>query len=140
MYLTDYELKYEKRIEEDDPEIDMLYRMDLVHVFQLDDIFYGKDDEVFDENYDLEPFFKELTNKTDELYDSYKDNEQVKTILKEVKENFPFPIGIDDEKSLFFFLFSFENFYLFHHCINDLINKNVISNANYNKLVEKIKK
>lgn len=140
MYLTDYELTYEKRIQEDDPEIDMLYRMDLVHVFQLDDIFYGKDEEVFDENYDVEPFFKELTNKTDELYDNYKNNEKIKIILKEIQRNFPFPIGIDDEKSLFFFLFSFEYFYLFHHCIIDLINKNEISNANYNKLVEKIKK
>ena len=138
MYSTTYELKYEKRRTEDDPEIDMLYRMDLVQAFILDDLFYGKNEDNVEEDFDMEPFFKALNKKTDALYEKYKDNNILKDLLYRIKTKLRFPIDVNDMQSVFFFFFSYEYFYIFHKCICDLIQTNDISKLNYNKMVKKI--
>jgi hypothetical protein len=138
MYLTNYELTYKKRIDETTDEVDMLYRMDLVHVFQLDDLFYGKDGDALDDDFNMEPFFKSLTSETDKLYDRFKENTLLIELMENVSKKLKFPIDIHDKHSIFFFLFSFEYFYLFHDCIKDLFLTKTISKINYDNMIRKI--
>ena len=123
MYNTDYDLIYKNRIDDTSDEVDALYRHDLVEAFNLQDLFYTD----------------ELTNKTDQIYDTFKEHLQIKELLGEIKNKTLFPIATHDNQSLFFYFFSFEYFYLFHECLKDLFNIDKISTVNYDIIMKKIK-
>lgn len=137
MYNTDYDLIYKNRIDDTSDEVDALYRHDLVEAFNLQDLFYT--DELDSDKFDFDPFFKELTNKTDQIYDTFKEHLQIKELLGEIKNKTLFPIATHDNQSLFFYFFSFEYFYLFHECLKDLFNIDKISTVNYDIIMKKIK-
>lgn len=137
MYNTDYDLIYKNRIDDTSDEVDALYRHDLVEAFNLQELFYT--DELDSEKFDFDPFFKELTNKTDRIYDTFKEHLQIKELIGEIKNKTLFPIATHDNQSLFFYFFSFEYFHLFHSCLKDLFNIDKISTVNYDIIMKKIK-
>lgn len=137
MYNTNYKLYYKNKIDDTSDDTDALYRHDLVEAFNLQDLFYT--DEIDSDKFNFDPFFKELTNKTDKLYETFKDNQQIIELMEEVKQKTLFPMGTHDNQSLFFYLFSFEYFYLFHECLKDLFNSGTISTINYDDIMKKIK-
>lgn len=137
MYNIDYELIYKIRLKDTSDEVDALYRHDLVESFNLQDLFYTN--ELDSDRFDFDPFFKELTNKTDQLYDKFKEYPQIKELMEEIKKKTLFPISVHDNQSLFFYFFSFEYFHLFHDCLKDLFNTDKISSVNYDIIMKKIK-
>lgn len=138
MYNTEYKLIYKNRLKDSSDEVDALYRHDLVEAFNLQELFYtDKIDEI--DKFDFDPFFKELTKKTDQLYDTFKEYSQIKNLMEEIKNKTLFPIATHDNQSLFFYFFSFEYFHLFHDCLKDLFNTDEISPVNYYTIMKKIK-
>jgi len=76
----------------------------------------------------------------DSLLEKFKDNVKFKNILHLAKtKNFNIPIKMDD-KNVFCFLFSYDYFHYIHKCLQDLFKTNDISDINYDKLINILKK
>lgn len=87
---------------------------------------------------------KEYQNQTimesiDYLYDKYKSNKQVDIILQTLISNTPF-LFRSDKKTAFTFLFSFENFYLFHNALQQLERISNIKSNLYDKIIKNLQK
>jgi hypothetical protein len=94
---------------------EMLYRQDLLYVFQL------------------EEFDDEKINKIiHEIYGKIKDNSHLDTILVKMAGLF---FSEDKEVGLMA-LFSFDYFYIFHPCLCDILKNGEVSNENLTKLIE----
>ena len=71
----------------------------------------------------LTEFSDDVNTKVDALYDTYKDNDDLKKILpvlqKHLEQRWPFEM---DNKTIFIFLFAFDYFYLTYTFVSALIN------------------
>jgi hypothetical protein len=71
----------------------------------------------------LTEFSDDVNTKVEALYDTYKDNDDLKKILpvlqKHLEQRWPFEM---DNKTIFIFLFAFDYFYLTYPFISSLIN------------------
>lgn len=71
----------------------------------------------------LTEFSDDVNTKVDALYDTYKDNDDLKKILpvlqKHLEQRWPFEM---DNKTIFIFLFAFDYFYLTYPFVSALIN------------------
>ncbi len=100
---------------------DNLYRKQILEVFDLKEY----NDEI-------------ISKKMKELYNKIKDYSQIKqiiTILKQFKYSKIFIVNEEEENLYLIFMFSFEYFDLFHNCLKELNNNNVISDETFNKLL-----
>jgi hypothetical protein len=126
MYNTEYECRYFKEDvfldtdnisdEEKDYVRNILYREDLLHIFNIDssNVF-----EIFD------VIFSELYNKI-------KENDFLKECIEKVASKI---MIIDDEIGICI-LYSYDYMYLTHKCISEYLKKGVISEENMNLLKE----
>jgi hypothetical protein len=126
MYNTEYECRYFKEDvfldtdnisdEEKDYVRNILYREDLLHIFNIDsnNVF-----EIFDDIFS-------------ELYNKIKENDFLKECIEKVASKI---MIIDDEIGLCI-LYSYDYMYLSHKCISEYLKKGVISEENMNLLKE----
>ena len=128
-YNFEYELTYEKDVLNNNSD-DTNYRNDIIHVFHLTEHFNT-------EHINDKVFFKNLSDKANDIYLHYKDNNQIKEVLIKIKEHLRIPFEISDDM-LFMYLFRFDLFYLFHRCLLDLHKNNVISDTNFKLLINSI--
>lgn len=128
-YKFEYELTYEKDVLNNNSD-DTNYRNDIIHVFHLTEHFNT-------ENINDKAFFKNLSDKANDVYLHYKDNNQIKDILVKINENLRIPFEISDDM-LFMYLFRFDLFYLFHRCLLDLHKNSIISDTNFKLLINSI--
>ena len=101
---------------------DNLYRKQLLEAFNLKEY----DDDV-------------ISKKMKELYNKIKDYSQIKqiiTLLKQFKYAKIFIVNEEEENLYLIFMFSFEYFDLFHNCLKELNENNVISDKIFNKLLK----
>jgi len=96
----------------DDSEL--LYKIQLLQVFNLGS---------FDE--------KVILEKQNNLFNTIKDNSQIKEILNLIKKKH----SLNDDFISFQLLFSFHYLNYFHYCMRDIINNNEILESNYNNLI-----
>lgn len=95
---------------------DTVYRQEILKAFNL---------MVYDHE-------KMMTTITD-LYNKYKENEQIIEILKILKETNKYSFLFNNSSDLFTLLFSFEYFYYFHSCLAELEQSNCISKIIFEK-------
>jgi len=108
---------------------DTQYREDIIHFFNLKDMFNEKiDDRIF---------FKILSDNAYQIYLKYKNNSQILILLKNIKENLKMPFELTDD-ALFMYLFRFDLFHIFHKCLIDLNKNNNISEPNFQLLMNSI--
>lgn len=128
-YNFDYEITYEKDVYNENSD-DTNYRNDIIHVFNLTEHFDS-------EKIDDKAFFKNLSDKVNEVYLHNKNNKQINEFLIKIKEHLRVPFEISDDM-LFMYLFRFDLFYLFHRCLIDLHKNNTISDTNFKLLINSI--
>ena len=97
-----------------DLQQDTVYRKELLSVFNLKS-------------------YNDITiaNMINHLYDKYKNNSQLKELLKLDINSIPIKLN---EQTKFTFLFSFETFFYTHKCLQNLNHNNIINTQNYIKL------
>lgn len=125
----DYKITYFKKNYIMSDSNDTQYREDIIHFFNLKDMFNEKiDDRVF---------FKILSDNAYQIYLKYKNNSQILILLKKIKENLKMPFELTDD-ALFMYLFRFDLFHIFHKCLIDLNKDNNISEPNFQLLMNSI--
>jgi hypothetical protein len=125
----DYKITYFKKNYIMSDSNDTQYREDIIHFFNLKDMFNEKiDDRVF---------FKILSDNAYQIYLKYKHNSQILILLKKIKDNLKMPFELTDD-ALFMYLFRFDLFHLFHKCLLDLNKDNNISEPNFQLLMNSI--
>jgi len=76
----------------------------------------------------------------DSILDKFIKNEKLNSILKYGIDNgFGLPMSLD-KKTCFSLLFNYDYFYYIHNCLQDLFKNNDISNDNFDKLINLLKK
>ena len=125
----DYKITYFKKNSTMNDSNDTQYREDIIHFFNLKDMFNGK--------FDDSQFFKILSDNAYQIYLKYKSYSQISDILKKIKEKLRMPFEMADD-ALFMYLFRFDLFYLFHKCLVDLNKDNNISEPNFQLLINSI--
>jgi hypothetical protein len=125
----DYTITYFKKESVMNDSNDTQYREDIIHFFNLK--------EMFDKELDDRLFFKVLSDNAYQIYLNYKHNSQILNILKKIKENLRMPFELTDD-ALFMYLFRFDLFHLFHKCLVDLNKDNIISEPNFQLLINSI--
>tara|TARA_Y100000768_G_C23977885_1_gene684057 strand:+ start:1642 stop:2010 length:369 start_codon:yes stop_codon:yes gene_type:complete len=102
-----------------------LYRIQLLQVFDLSEW----DDKI-------------ISSSMKEIYETLKDNLDIKDILKQLasSEEYQSYITIigDNNEDIFCLLFNFDLFDLFHRCVCDIINNTKIDQNNKHNLLEKL--
>ena len=122
----DYKITYFKKNYIMSDSNDTQYREDIIHFFNLKDMFNEKiDDRIF---------FKILSDNAYQIYLKYKNNSQILILLKNIKENLKMPFELTDD-ALFMYLFRFDLFHIFHKCLIDLNKDNNISEPNFQLLM-----
>ena len=101
---------------------DTIYRQEILKAFNL-------------MVYDHEKMMLTITD----LYNKYKENEQIIEILKILKETNKYSFLFNNVADLFTLLFSFEYFYYFHTCIAELEQSQSISDIIYEKFIKVLK-
>lgn len=125
----DYKITYFKKNYIMSDSNDTQYREDIIHFFNLKDMFNEKiDDRIF---------FKILSDNAYQIYLKYKNNSQILILLKNIKENLKMPFELTDD-ALFMYLFRFDLFHIFHKCLIDLNKDNNISEPNFQLLMNSI--
>jgi len=84
-----------------------------------------------------ETFFKNLSDKVNEIYKSLKNHQQIDRILNKVEETMKLPFKVEKDV-IFLYLFRYDLFYLFHKCLQDFNIYAEISAKNYKLLLESI--
>ena len=128
-YNLDYKMTYFKEKDVMNDSNDTQYREDIIHFFNLK--------EMFNEKIDDRQFFKILSDNAYQIYLKYKDHSQILNILKKIKEKLKMPFELTDD-ALFMYLFRFDLFHLFHKCLVDLNKDNHISEPNFQLLINSI--
>ena len=114
MYNYNYDVSY---ISIDGDEGDTTYRKNLLCAFNLT------------------KWDSRIMNIQDDIYEKFKNNQQLKNILNKGKEfGFNMPFELDD-KTTFTMFFSFPYFESFHKCLKDLFGNNDISNENFTEIL-----
>ncbi len=129
MYITDFVCTYKKF--ENEKDSDDIYRSQFLQAFGLDNWNYKKIEEIQD---DLFFYVKNDSNGMkilETLYENKQKFPMLGFILTQTKD-------LENIKEIFFILFSYEYFYLFHNCLIDLFNKHKISDENTNNLINNI--
>ena len=127
-YNVNYVLTYD--ISNNSNTSDTNYRKDIIQVFNVSKFF---DAEKIDDSL----FFKTLSDNVHEIYLKYKENNQIKELLKKINDNLRLPFKLEND-TLFMYLFRYDLFYLFHNCLKDLHKDNEISELNFQSLINSI--
>ena len=142
MYITDFvctykkfehENKHEKKSEVDSDDI---YRSQFMQAFGLEKWDYKKIEEIQD---DLFFYVKNDTNGK-KILETLFENKDKYPILGFLLTQTNEKNNLEKMKEIFFILFSYELFDLFHNCLIDLFNKNKISDENRDNLLNYLKK
>lgn len=108
---------------DDNEESNILYKIQILQAFNLSE---------------LDTFHEEkIQNEIKELFNKYKNYKQLENIIDMVKKKHNLLLIKDN--IIFIILFSYDYFYIFLSCLRDLENNNIISDKNYNKLIDIIK-
>ena len=111
-------------------------KQDEVDINNMNDISDDLYRSQFLQAFQLKNWNEVLINQTlDLLQKLLEDNDNVKLILKTMKEQSQFPI----ENVEIMLLCSYDYFYLFHNCVIELINNKSISENTLKLLIDKIK-
>jgi hypothetical protein len=115
-YQTDFCCTYYLLKDEKEEGIELLYQLQLLQAFNLD---------LFDD--------KIINDMTEELYEKYKDNHYIKTIIETdiLKINHIFLDKITQFRSYF----GYETFHLFHDVLCCLIDNKKMNETKYQKLI-----
>ncbi len=122
MYNYDINLTYYQK------DNDTVYRKEILDIFNL---------KQFDDSI--------IVKHIEQIYYKYENNTQIQNIIKNIKNNKKFKKfqlfgnGTRDV-TYFLLLFSFDNFFLIHKCLQDLNKNNKITDKNYDDLCNNIKK
>lgn len=117
MYDTTFKCTY--NLIEDEEESEILYKMQYLQAFCVDD-------------WDGDKIHKTL----DYVSELLKNNEKGRDVMKHMREKLSISWEGDTE---ILFLFTYHYFYLAHECIIDIITTSDISDERYYKLIEAIK-
>tara|TARA_B100000795_G_scaffold268931_1_gene256933 strand:- start:2230 stop:2622 length:393 start_codon:yes stop_codon:yes gene_type:complete len=128
-YNFDYVINYSHDIETD--ANDTQYRKNILSVFSLNEEF--KEQVAIDDIV----FFKQLSDNVNDIFVHYKNNEQILSLIKKIKDKIRIPFELTNDV-LFLYLFRFDLFHIFHKCLRDLNNDKAISDANFKDMVEAI--
>ena len=118
MYNYHYKIKYNLVVESDSQ-----YKKDILECF-----FLTNND------------FDKIIVTQEKLFQQYQNNKSFMLLLNFVKNNqkvIPCDLPI---QTCLVLCFSFDYFYLFHKCLQDLNKKNKISETNFNNIINSIKK
>ena len=108
---------------------DQTYREDLLLLFKLGfTLALTKD---------LNGVLNSCSKCISQIYEQYKDNEQIIKIMFHLKDEVIVPFELDDN-TLFLYLFSCDYLEYFHECLKDLYYFKEISETNFNNLINKI--
>jgi len=125
-YNFEYKLNYRENFDNENTS-DTLYRKDIINVFNMQKDFENNE----------ETFFKNLSDKVNEIYKSLKNHQQIDRILNKVEETMKLPFKVEKDV-IFLYLFRYDLFYLFHKCLQDFNIYAEISAKNYKLLLESI--
>jgi len=92
---------------------DVLYRNDLLYIFDLDD---------YDETV--------VNTMISTLYEKIQDNKDFKNILEKISEKF----CVNPNEEALILLYSYDYLHITHRCISDFLEKNETNEENINKL------
>ena len=116
--------KDEADSDEDDynrDDSDLLYKIQLLQAFDLKD---------FDEN--------KIIEQQNIIFEKWNQHKQIVNLIILLKEKYK--LYSNDDIIIFQLLFSYDYFYIFLGCLRELYYNNVISDNNYNILINKINK
>ena len=117
----DLSKEIEEEIQDDVEDLeemtDLLYKIELLKVFHLDDYYEG-----------------DLNKKINELFDVCVKITEINELIDMMNEYTYF----NHKESAFAMLFSFHYFYLFHPCLKDYLTLNKINENNYERIKNKI--
>jgi hypothetical protein len=128
-YNFDYAINYSHDIKTDANETQ--YRQNILSVFYLNEEF--KEQVAIDDIV----FFKQLSDNVNDIFVHYKNNEQILSLIKKIKDKIRIPFELTNDV-LFLYLFRFDLFHIFHKCLRDLNNNKTISDANFKEMVKAI--
>ena len=126
-YNFEYKLNYRENFDNQNTS-DTLYRKEIINVFNMQKDFENNE----------ETFFKNLSDKANEIYKELKNHQQIDKILNKVEETMKLPFKMEKDV-IFLYLFRYDLFYLFHKCLQDFNIYAVITAKNYKLLLENIK-
>ena len=134
MYITDFVCTYKKFENEKDSEIDSddIYRSQFLQAFGLDKWNYEKIEELQE---DLFFYVKNDLNGIKILESLFENKEKYPMLGFLLTQTTNQKNNLEKIKEIFFILFSYEYFDLFHNCLVDLFNKNKISDENTYNLI-----
>lgn len=125
-YNFEYKLNYRENFDNQNTS-DTLYRKDIINVFNMQKDFENNE----------ETFFKNLSDKANEIYKELKNHQQMDKILNKVEETMKLPFKMEKDV-IFLYLFRYDLFYLFHKCLQDFNIYAEITAKNYKLLLENI--
>ena len=105
----------------DKDDSDLLYKIQLLQAFDLKD---------FDEN--------KIIEQQNIIFEKWNQHKQIVNLIILLKEKYK--LYSNDDIIIFQLLFSYDYFYIFLGCLRELYYNNVISDNNYNILINKINK
>ena len=87
-----------------------------------------------------EKYDDKVIKMQDSLLEKFSHNEKLQYILNEgIVNGFGLPLKLD-KKTAFLFLFNYDYFYYLHKCLQDLFKIDDISDKNFDKLINLLKK
>ena len=104
---------------DDKEESDLLYKIQLLQAFDLKD---------FDEN--------KMVEEQNIIFEKWNQHKQINNLIILLKEKYK--LYSNNHNIIFQLLFSYDFFYIFLGCLRELYHNNVISDNNYNTLINKI--
>lgn len=121
-YNTNYEITYDKHMN-DDPDIaDLYYRRDLLEIFGLDE----------DSDFDL------LSDRVNLVYKKMEEYIEITPSFKEILEKAAGKLLSEDIELGFMILHSYDTLYLMHQLNSEFLNTNQINNTLLESIKEKI--
>ena len=100
----------------DNEESNILYKIQLLQAFNLKN---------FDEN--------KIIEEQNIIFQNFNQYDQIKKLIILLKDKYK--LHSSNDNIIFKLLFSYDYFYIFLTCLRELNNNNIISNNNYNKLI-----
>lgn len=120
MYNYDHKIQYNLI---DEPLKNETYKQDILTCFGINENNY-----------------KIINDIQEQLFEKYKENQSFNKLMNYIQNNQTFIPSILPLKTCLVLVFSYDYFYMFHDCLVDLHNDNKISDANYNNMINLIKK
>lgn len=113
--------------DENEPKEELLENQNLLYQIQILEAFG------FTNTLNIDKHLNAIEYQKKVLYQKYKSYEQIQNIIKNHK------LYANNDEEIFTLLFSYDTFYIFHKCLIDLEQNNLIHNDNYSEVINCLK-